>query len=507
MVMVDRRSLEASIYRDSFPEFVKAFWDVVIPEGLVWNWHMDVLCEELQTLAERVFLGKPRKYDLIINVPPGSSKSSICSIMFPAWIWARHPEMRTICASYAHTLALNLSRLSRLVIRDDLYQTLFPGVSLCTDQDTKGHFANTAGGMRYCVGIGGSVTGYHGHFLIVDDPLDPNAAVSEKELETANKWMTETLPTRKVDKAVVPMVLIMQRLHQNDPTGMFLEKEREARRAGDSKGEHIGIRHICLPAEVSDLVRPRSLRRRYEDGLLDPVRLSRQVLDTYKPPNLTEFAYSGQFCQSPVPQSGGMFKVERLNIDDPPPYRKFASIVRYWDKAGTGGGGAFTVGVLMGLDNLGRFWVLDVVRGQWDSHEREQLIRQQTKFDAEDLRRGGFKGQYRIGVEQEPGSGGKESAESTIRNLRGYVVKADRPTGDKASRAGPYSTQVNGGNVYLRKADWNRSYREELKYFSSENTSTYKDQVDASSGAFNMQAKPAARAGGLRRSRASKVAQ
>lgn len=451
---------------------------------------MDVLCEELQAVAERVFRGEPREYDLIINIPPGTSKSSICSVMFPAWIWTRMPRARSICGSYAHTLAMNLSRLCRMVVKDEDYLAMFQNVKLSIDQDTKGHFANTQGGMRYCAGIGGSVTGYHGHFLIIDDPLDPNAAISALELDTANKWMTETLPTRKVDKSVTPLILIMQRLHQNDPTGLLLERER----ARLSSSEAVPIRHICLPAEVSDMVKPSTLKERYIDGLLDPLRLSQKHLADFRPPNLSEFAYSGQFEQTPVPRGGGMFKTGKLLTAEPPVWRKFREIVRYWDKAGTGGGGCFTVGCLLGEDFLGRFWILDIVRGQWEAAEREQTIKQTTEMDAAMIQRC----HYRVGVEQEPGSGGKESAQATVVKLKGHTVYVDRPTGDKTLRADPFASQINADNVRMKAGDWNHLYIEELRFFPF---SKYKDQVDASSGAFAMLAKPQKKVGGLGRSR------
>lgn len=167
-----------------------------------------------------------------------------------------------------------------------------------------------------------------------------------------------------------------------------------------------------------------------------------------------------------------MFKVDRVEIHGEAP--KMLRTVRYWDKAGTSKGGCFTVGVKMGVDADGRFWVLDVVRDQWDSDARERTIKQTAEMDGREVK---------IGVETEPGSGGKESAQGTARRLAGYVVKLDRPTGDKEWRADPYSAQVNAGNVALVRGDWNEQYLQELRYFPY---STYKDQVDASSGAFAM---------------------
>ena len=147
--------------------------------------------------------------------------------------------------------------------------------------------------------------------------------------------------------------------------------------------------------------------------------------------------------------------------------------VRYWDKAGSEGVGAFTVGVRMHKLANDTLLIDDVIRGQWASEERERIIKQTAQADGQNVI---------IGIEQEPGSGGKESAEATIRNLAGFSCFKECPTGDKIFRADPFSVQVNNGNVQMLVGDWNHTYTEELRFFPF---STYKDQVDASSGAFN----------------------
>mgnify|MGYP003627897395 CR=1 FL=1 len=473
-----------SICHESFYEFLKEFWDVIIPEEPVWNWHIEYLCDEMQKMAERVFEGKPKKHDLIINISPASTKSTIASVAFPAWTWTRFPTARHICGSHAFDLGMDLSRKCRDIINTQdrihgkpSYRDCFPDVRLREDQNTKGYFANTAGGMRKSVTVGGkSPVGFHGHFLIIDDPIDPQKVLSEAEIKNANDWMFETLPSRKVDKLVTPMILIMQRLHQNDPTGGRLAK-------GESAGK---IKHISLPADISEgyEVKPKSLRSKYTDGLMDVVRMPRSVLREARS-QLGEFGYSGQYGQNPVPLGGGMFKVDRIRIDQPPQTINMKRMIRFWDKAGTSGGGAYTVGVLMGLDADNRYWILDVIRGQWDSSEREKIIEQTANMD-------GVK--VIIGLEQEGGSGGKESAEATVRRLAGYRVRVDRPTGDKAWRADPFSSQVNGHNVSMKKADWNLDYLDELRFFPA---STYKDQVDASSGGFNLIATARRKVGAL----------
>jgi len=139
----------------------------------------------------------------------------------------------------------------------------------------------------------------------------------------------------------------------------------------------------------------------------------------------------------------------------------------------------------MGVDYDGTYWVMDVIRGQWASDEREKRIRQTADLDGRKVI---------VGLEQEPGSGGKDSALLTTKNLAGYRVRVERPTGDKAWRADPYSAQVNMSNVGMKAGPWNALYIEELEYFPD---STYKDQVDASSGAFNLIFKGRRRVGGL----------
>jgi predicted phage terminase large subunit-like protein len=456
--------LAASICREKFYFFVQEFWETIIEENPVWNWHIPLLCDEMQAVAERVFQNKPKEYDLIINVPPGSTKSTLCSVMFPAWVQTRHSS-QCICGSYADKLAFDLGRKSRDVVMSEKYQRYFPEISLRKDRCAISDFGFTKGGWRVATGAGGIITGFHGHFVIVDDPLDPQAALSDADIKTINSWMNETLPSRKVEKWRDPTILIMQRLHQNDPTGNWLNT---------TKGK--GIRHLCLPAEDSDLVQPPELRKLYVDGLMDPIRLPHTVLDAQKLRG--EYAYAGQFMQNPVPPGGGMFKIDRVRLGRPPD--RFARLVRYWDKAYTFEGGAYTVGCKMGVvyeGTLPHFWILDIVRGQWDSDRRERIIRATAEMDGIETE---------IGVEEEPAAG-KQSAEGTVRNLAGFRVKANKANKDKTLRADPFAAQFNGGRVSIAIGPWNHDYLEELRYFPF---STYKDQVDASSGAFDMLARP-----------------
>lgn len=480
-----------SLCRDSYEDFVREFWETTSAERLRWNWHMSVICQEFQRAAERVFLNLPREHDLLVNISPGTSKSTLLSILSVPWVWTRMPHAQFIMPSYAYPLALELSNKCRDVVKSEKYKALFPEIQIRTDQDTKGFFKNTKGGYRYAIGAGGSVIGFHGHFIIIDDPLDPTQAASEAELVGTNHWIKQTLRGRKVEKPVTLTTLVMQRLHQNDPSAQMVARNKP--------GKPKRVRHLRIPAELTYKVEPPELAQYYVDGLMDPVRLPREVLDEERSPEgLGEYGYAGQYGQDPVPAGGGRFKTDRLKKGTPPPLedpRAWKWLVRFWDKAASEGGGAYSVGVLMGEDRIGRIWVLDVVRRQWDTYKRERMIRRRAELDTR---------RVVVGVEQEGGSGGKESAEGTVRRLKGFRVRTISPKGDKDLRAEEFSVQVNGGNVWLPGrmhdgADWTgwaKEYVEELKHFPH---STFKDQVDASSGGLTVGTRKMRRVGGMKR--------
>lgn len=471
---MDADKIQASLCRSSFYYFVKTFWPEIIPEKLVENWHMKYICQEMQKLAERVFKGEHKLYDEIFNVPPGTSKTTICSILFPAWVWIRMPSARLICCSHSEKLSLRSSASTRRVVKSELYRRLFPSIELRSDQDTKSEFANVFGGVRFAIGSGTQVMGSHAHFIIIDDPIDPQGVLSEVELEKINNWIIEQLSGRKVDKMVTVTILIMQRLHQSDPTAMMGAKKN--------------IKWVKLPATTQFEIQPIGLKKYYTKGLMDPKRLPQSALDTVQEGPRGAYVFAGQYGQDPVPPGGGMFKTKRIiEVEPTTKLPRFKTMVRFWDKAGTLGSGAYTVGILMGLTAENRIFIIDVKRVQLDSWEREKLIRQTAHMDGKHVI---------VGLEQEGGSGGKESVENTVRRLIGFKCKVINPKGKKEERADPFSTQVNSGNVYMVKQYWNADYIDELKYFPF---STYKDQVDASSGCLTTLLKGLRMVGGMRK--------
>lgn len=479
-VLSNPLALQRELNNRSLFHFLQWAWPEVSTQPFIPNWHIQYLCSELEAIANRVGNRMRKKDDLLINVPPGSTKTILCSIIFPVWCWTKWYWMRFITASYSQSLALESAEYSRDLIKSQRFKELYPELDIKADKDTKANYKivfkevskisslytkERPGGNRYSTSVGGTLTGFHGDILIWDDALNPQQAQSDRELEIANHWIDQTLSTRKTNKDISVTIGIMQRLHQNDPTGHLLEKQKS------------NLKHICIPGEIlnfANIVKPKELLKNYINNLFDINRMPWSVLNELEA-DLGQYGYAGQIGQNPSPPGGGMFRIDCFQLtsqifND----SEIVRTVRYWDKAGTAGGkGAFSAGVKISRFKNGKFIVEDVKRGRWSTDLREKIIKQTAEADGKKVH---------VVVEQEPGSGGKESAENTIRNLAGWLVERDKPTGDKSLRADPLSVQVNNGNVLLRVADWNKLYKEEFEMFPN---STYKDQVDATSGGFN----------------------
>ena len=436
---------------------------------MIPNWHIKVFADELQVAAERVFRNEPAPYDLVTNTCFGTSKSTIFSILFQPWTWTRMPTARHINATHTDGLVMDFADKSLQVMLSAKYKRLFPEIKM--RRSAVGAFANTLGGDRLACTVGGKTpTGFHGHFLGVDDPLDPKRAASEVELKNASDFITNVLPSRKLDKKTAFTFEVMQRLRVGDPSDVMLEV---GRREGARK-----VRHICLPGELTTGVQPPELAAKYIDGLLDPVRLPRSVLNEYKA-TLGQYGYQAQVLQQPVSMTGGMFKAGFFTQHvTAAPYA--AKRVRYWDRAATENGGCATCGTLMSRGSDGNYYVENVVHGHWEPDERDATILAAAQRDR---LRYGPSNEPDIWVEQEPGSSGVDSFKYLSRKLAGYKVFSDRPTGSKAVRAEPWASQCAAKNVFL-VADGTWQVAEWIAEHLAFPLGKLMDRVDSASGAF-----------------------
>lgn len=468
--------IEAERCFRSLDRFIATSWPLVETDRYVPGWHVTAISEHLQAVAQ----GDIKR--LIINIPPRHMKSLATSVFFPAWVWLDDPSKRFLFASYAQSLSVRDSVKCRRLIQSPWYNYLMdvyqpPGeqpdgtvagpFELTGDQNTKIRFDNTRNGYRLATSVDGALTGEGGDIIVVDDPHNVVDGESEAVRRSVLAWWDEAMSTRLNDAKTGAYVIIMQRVHEDDLTGHVLAKN------------HTNWTHLCLPAfyEGQNRVVNSPL------GFVDPRRALREPLwpERFPAEVLTEtersmgqYAAACQLQQRPAPREGGMYKVDMIRRVKAAPETLLSKMVWYWDKAGTEDGGCYTAGVKMGMyRDSNRVVILEVCRGQWSDLQRERVIKHRAEESGPSCA---------TWVEQEPGSGGKDSAKMTIRNLAGLDVRADPVRMDKVSRSRPFSAQMEAGNVDMVEADWNKAYVEELRMFPNGN---YRDQADASSGAFS----------------------
>lgn len=451
--------VQAHMCRKSFYRFVETFWGVIIPEAPVFNWHIPYLCSELEQLAYYIVHRLPKPYDLIINIPPGTTKSTIATIMFPAWLWTQDASLRVISSSYAQDVSIDQAQKSKDIVTSEKYRRLFPEVVMRRDKSGKGYYGNTAGGERYVTSTGSAVTGKHAHVILNDDPQNPKQADSEPLRQQAIEF-TKTLSTRKVDKRNTPTITIMQRLHEEDVTGYLLKKKAEQ------------IKHICLPAELSANVRPIELRERYINGLLDPVRLSAEVLAEARI-DLGTRGYAGQYEQTPASAEGNIVQkswfqhISRAQFEA---MRGGAVVHFFLDTAydekhrkgendPSGILAACKIGQQLFVLNAKKVWktfpdliaFLPEYCATWGFNKRSSTLRIEPKAN---------------GV-------------SVVQQLRAStdlnVTKTPSPTDSKGTRLSTCSPKIECGRVVLVDGEWTEDFMEEVAGFPSQ---THDEFVD-----------------------------
>lgn len=461
---LDLIDLDREVSGDSFSEFVKAAWPHMDPAHYVHNWHMDAVGEHLEACVE----GEITR--LLINVPPGTSKSNAVSVLFPAWMWGPfgRPTNKFIGASYERGLATRDNRKTRELIESQWYRDRWP-IYMKRDQNEKTAFENTKGGFRQSSSVTG-MTGKRGNVVVWDDPLNPEGASSEKERNTANRVFSETLPSRVVDPKKSVIIVVMQRLHEEDVSGYIL--------AGD-----YGYEHLMLPMEFEQNRKCYTSigfedPRTKENELLFPERFPREVVERDKKV-MGSYATAGQLQQRPAPRGGGMFQKSDFEIVGAAP--SGCRWVRGWDLAGSdvepGVDPAFTAGVLMGKSKDGTFYIQDMTRIQGTAGKVDKLLKNTATQDDADFH--GVLGS----IPQDPGSAGKDRAKYLIKHLAGHNYRKSPESGDKVTRAESMSAQAEAGNIKIVKGDWNKEFLDEITVFP---VGKFKDQVDAATRAFNI---------------------
>lgn len=422
--------------RRNFHRFFLEFWETIEAVDLVPNWHIGYLCDQLQEVYE-AWARKEGQPDMLVNIPPGTSKSTTVTQLFPAWLWLKHPPLRVISSSYAAALSVSHAVKSRDCVMSPKFQRLFPGlIEAKDDQDGKTDYRNTRGGQRFSTSTTGAVTGNHADFILIDDPVNPLAGASEAGRLAAEGHL-KTLSTRKTDKARSVTIMVMQRIHEQDPAGRWLAAGRP-------------LRHICLPGEVGEQVRPVALAERYTAGLLDEKRLPYPVLQGLKTA-LGSYGYAGQVQQLPAPDEGGILKKAWFRTVT---WQQFLDLPgaagAVWDfDADT----AYTAdqqndpSALLASCYLGQTLYVRHVSEHWlEFPELKRTLPELVQAHGYTLR-------SKLHVEP------KASGKTVVQELRSItqlnVVEAPTPTGSKVERVHAAAPFIEAGRVVLIDGSWN----------------------------------------------------
>lgn len=453
---------ERQLCADSLASFARMAWPVLEPATeLKWDWPLDVICEWLEDVTE----GRRRR--VLMNVPPGSMKSLLTGVIWPAWEWGPRgmPSKRFLATAHMEKLALRDNMKCRRLIQSAWYQRLWP-VALTSDQNAKGKFENAATGFREAMAFT-SMTGSRGDRVILDDPHSVDDANSVVKLDADILTFREALPSR-VNNDDSAIVIIMQRLH---------EKDISAVAAG------LGYDHLVIPMRYEP-ERPGITWRggdRSEGALMFPARFSETAVQELER-SLGPYATAGQLQQRPAPREGGLFKRSWFGTLPAIPAGRRV-YVRAWDlaatKKATGNNPDWTAGVLASRGDDGVFLIEHVERLRGSPLEVVQAIRSRASTDPAGTI---------IRIPQDPGQAGKAQAETFVRDLAGYSVKTVPPTGDKATRATPAAAQAEVGNIKLlvtgetERDAWIEPFLSEVCLFPA---ASHDDQVDALSDAIN----------------------
>lgn len=436
--------VERELCARSFSHFIRRAWPHIIPDRYIHNWHVDAMAEHFEAIAN----GQINR--LLINVPPGTSKSTVTGIMYPAWLWGPNgqPEHKFIGAAYEQGLAIRDSRMMRALVSSEWYQSLWP-IVLAGDQNEKLYFENAVHGFRQACAVA-SITGKRAHTIVWDDPLSPEKAHSDTHRKIAIRVLRETLPTRLSDPRKSAIIIIMQRLHENDPSGYILANESE-------------YEHLCLPMEFDPSRRcVTSLGwqdpRTEEGELLFPGRFPREVVERDKIA-MGEYGFAGQYQQRPSPAGGGIFKDDWWQYYTILPKIKYRMI--YADTAQkTKEQNDFSVFQCWGMGADGRIYLIDMVRGKWEAPEL--LVIAKAFWDK-------HKAEPNImGTLRQFKPEDKSSGTGLIQQLAKHripVVGIQRGT-DKISRSMDVVPQIQAGNVMLpESAPWLSDLLSEARSF------------------------------------------
>jgi predicted phage terminase large subunit-like protein len=448
LTAADIRACEVELAKRSLADFARMAWHILEPAtGLKWGWALDAICEHLEAVSQ----GQSKR--LLMNVPPGSMKSLLTGVIWPAWEWGPlgKPEMRFVGTAHKQDLAVRDNLKCRRLIQSDWYQSRWP-VKLTSDQNAKTKFENDRTGFREAMAFEG-MTGSRGDRVLLDDPHSVDDANSAAKLASGVTTFREALPSR-VNNDQSAIVIVMQRLNEADVSAVAID---------------LGYDHLCIPMRYE---RGRSRHvfgagdpRTTEGELMFPDRFPEaQVADLER--TMGSYAVAGQLQQRPAPRGGGIIKTDWFRYYRDAPDLEWRAI--YADTAQkTGEQNDYSVFQCWGRSKTGQAVMLDQIRGKWEAPE---LLTQARSFWLK--HQIGHAPMRAMKVED------KVSGTGLIQTLRreGVAVIPIQRDKDKVSRAYDAAAFIESGNVLLPEwADWLDGLLIETATFPS---GAHDDQLD-----------------------------
>ena len=457
--------------RNDFCTFTeRSFLEINPATDFARNWHINVIAHELELCR----LGQTRR--LIINLPPRSLKSHCASIAFPAWLMAHNPSAQVICASYAQDLADKHAIDCRALMNSDFYRQMFP-TRLSSEKRSIADFLTSARGCRKATSVGGVLTGRGADFIIIDDPLQPDKALSDARRKAVNDWYDNTLVSRLNHKLTGCIILVMQRLHEDDLVGHVLETER--RQAIDIEPKWKVVRFPAIAEEDERYEIPRFsktfLYGRRKGEVLHPEREPMEILEQLRETQ-GEYTFAGQYQQSPAPLGGGLVKLRWFKTyTEAELPEKFDFIFQSWDTANKASelsdySVCTTWAAVRTGPEKGHLYLRDVYRARLEYPELKRVVRAHAAlWDAKN-------------VLIEDKASGTQLCQELIQDGM-HSIKKCQSRQDKVMRMLSVTPTIENGFVSLpERAPWLSQYMHELVTFPH---AKHDDQADSTSQALD----------------------
>lgn len=450
----ERRAL---LHRDFYAFTERAFYELNPNETFQHNWHLEVIASELEACRN----GEQTRS--IFNTPPRSLKSLFASVCFPAFHLGHNPSAKIICVSYAQDLADKHARDFRTILNSGWYQNLFPNCRLLSPRQALQELVTTQHGFRLATSVGGALTGMGADLVVIDDPLKPDEALSNIQRKAVNNWFDHTLYSRLNDKKRGRIILIMQRLHEDDLVGhvVAMEPWTLVRFPAIAEGDEIHV--------IPTVHGVRRFQRR-EGEALHPEREPIEVLNRIRA-TIGEYNFASQYQQAPTPLGGGIVKIawfKTYAAADLP--ARFDLILQSWDTANKPTELCdYSVCTTWGLREK-HIYLLHVFRKRLGYPELKRAVQEQADAFGP-----------KIILLEDKGSGTQLIQELIREGM--HTIKSYEPRMDKATRMNTVTPTIENGFVHLPDdAGWLAEYLHELASFPK---GKFDDQADSTSQALD----------------------